>query len=97
MDWKFDQVRNAACITVRSVIDGAPVLLVTHYDDDHSWAFMDGEVHDTADGMVVAMSTVLDRHPELQEIAHIPPGWSATRTAAGQPWSPYQNDWDDED
>jgi len=96
MDWKFDQVPNAACITVRSVIDGAPVLLVTHYDDDHSWAFLDGEVHDTTDALVVAMATVLNVHPELQEIADLLPGWSAIRTAVGQPWSKRQDDWGDE-
>lgn len=96
MDWKFDQAPNVACITVRSVIDGAPVLLVTHYEDDHSWAFMDGEAHDTMDALVVAMAEVLNVHPELQEIADLPPGWSASRGAVGEPWSTSLDDWGDE-
>jgi hypothetical protein len=85
--WLFDQARNVACITTQSVIAGAPVLIATHYEDDHSWAFMDGQEFDLANALVVAMSTVLDLHPELQEIAETPPGWSAYRAAVGQPWA----------
>jgi hypothetical protein len=36
--------------------------------------------------LVVAMSEVVLRHPDLVEIAGLPPGWSAARPAAGQPW-----------
>ena len=42
MEWKFDQAPNVACITSQAVLDGSPVLVVTHYGDDHSWAFLDG-------------------------------------------------------
>jgi hypothetical protein len=86
MTWKFDQDRNVACITCRSIVDGAPVLVVTHYEDDHSWAFLDGQDADPAKAIVVSMSTVVDGHPELQEIADLLPGWSATRRSADLPW-----------
>lgn len=86
MDWKFDQAPNVACITCKSVLAGAPVLVVVHYEDDHSWAFLDGGPFDSATALVVAMSTVLDMHTELAEIATLPPGWSAERTAVGAPW-----------
>lgn len=86
MTWKFDQARNVACITCRSVVDGDPVLLVTHYADDDSWAFLDGQPLDAADALVVAMSSVVDRHPDLDGIADLPPGWSASRAAANAPW-----------
>jgi hypothetical protein len=36
MDWKFDQAPNVVCITCQSVIAGNPVLVVTHYEEDHS-------------------------------------------------------------
>jgi hypothetical protein len=94
MAWMFDQARNVACITTRSVIAGAPVLIATHYADDHSWAFMDGQAFDLADALVVAMSKVLDLHPELQEIAETPPGWSAHRAAVGQPWAKWPDRWE---
>lgn len=89
MDWKFDQAPNVACITCRSVIEGHPVLVVTHYGDDHSWAFLDGAPADMATALVVAMSDILERHPDVAEIAQLPPGWSATRVAAGESWVTY--------
>ena len=96
MTWKFDQAPNVACIACRSVFEGHPLLVVTHYEDDHSWAFMDGEPFEGATALVVAMSEVVDRHPDLDEIAGLPPGWSATRAAVGQPWSKHKDDWGSE-
>ncbi|MEO8375239.1 MAG: hypothetical protein ABI471_08435 [Sphingomonas bacterium] len=103
MTWKFDQARTVVCIACRSVFEGHPILVVTHYEDDHSWAFMgihghswafmDGEPFESATALVVAMSEVVDRHPDLDEIAELPPGWSASRTAVGQPWSKQKDDW----
>jgi hypothetical protein len=92
MTWKFDQAPNVACLTCRSVIEGHPVLVVCHYEDDHSWAFLDGAPFDGASALVVAMSSVVDRHPDLDEIADLLPGWSATRVAAGEPWSRTEDD-----
>jgi hypothetical protein len=86
MTWIFDQAPNVACIADRSVMSGRPVLVVAHYEDDHSWAFLDGGPFDPADALVVAMSEVVERHPELVEIAELPAGWSASRSAVGQPW-----------
>lgn len=85
--WKFDQGSNVACIASRAVFDGKPVLIVTHYEDDRSWAFLDGEVFDPPEAFVVAMSAVLDAHPDLMEIATLPVGCTASRTATDQPWS----------
>jgi hypothetical protein len=87
MVWAFDQSPNVACITCRSVVEGAPVLVAIHYADDDSWAFLDGQTFDPGTALVVAMKTVLDKHPGLGEIGNLPSGWSATRFAAGQPWT----------
>ena len=86
MTWMFDQSLNAACITCPSVLAGAPILVVTHYDDDHSWAFLDGQAPDPERAHVVAMSTIVGLHPDVAEIASLPPGWSATRGAIDHPW-----------
>lgn len=42
--------------------------------------------------LVVAMAEVVERHTDLDEIADLPPGWSATRGSANGPWSRQQND-----
>jgi hypothetical protein len=96
MSWKFDQAPCVVCITCQSVIDGHPVLLATHYEEDHSWAFLDGAPFDLATALVVAMSEVAKRHPDIVEVACLPPGWTATRAAVGEPWSKQQDDWEAE-
>lgn len=92
MTWHFDQAPNVTCIASRSVFEGKAVLVVTHYEDDHSWAFLDGERRDPADALVVAMSEVLTAHLELIDIAELPPGWTASRVAKGEPWSKQSGD-----
>jgi len=93
MTWLFDQAPNAACIASSTVMAGAPVLVVTHYEEDHSWAFLDGQSFDPSEATVVAMSTVIDLHPELSELASLPPGWTASRAVADGVWSKRQDLW----
>jgi len=95
MPWMFDQAPNVACIASAAVLAGDPVLVVTHYEDDHSWAFLDGRPADAAQAKIVAMSRVLDIHPDLDAIACLPPGWTARRAGPGQPWSKEQDHWED--
>jgi hypothetical protein len=94
MGWVFDQTPDTACITCRSVVEGAAVLSVTHYDEDDSWAFLDGQPYDMRTALVVAMQTVISVHPSLTDIADLPPGWSAVRGAVGQPWIRTVDVWD---
>ena len=85
--WPFDQLGNAAALTTRQVMTGGlPVLSVTHYSDDHSWAFTCGTTASSKDAMVVAMDEVLSLDNTLRSIADLPPGWRARRKAEGLPW-----------
>lgn len=85
-DWPFDQAPDVAAVTSQSVIDGAPILLVVHYSDDHSWAFLDGEDMDMDSGRVVAMKTILAYDPSLAAITDLPPGWVARRESVDAEW-----------
>lgn len=73
-------------------MDGQPILVVAHHADDHSWSFMDGAQIDMTTMLVVAMSEIIGRHPELQDMASLPPGWSARRAAVGEPWRKQQDE-----
>lgn len=86
MTWQFDQEPNVVAITCKTVMANAPVLLVTHYLDDHSWAFLDGQIWEPSEALLVTMKSVIDAHPYLDELADLPPGWSATRQDAASPW-----------
>jgi len=85
-DRLFDQGPNVAAVTCRAVMEGAPILTVIHYTDDHSWAFMDGVTWQTEEGRLVAMKTILWLDPSVAEVADLPPGWKAQRTSVGSPW-----------
>ncbi len=88
MDWPFDQARNVAAITTVGVVErGLPVLVVQHFEDDHSWGFLCGTTDDADDGRVIGMGTAVDLDPSLASIADLRPGWMAHRTAVGADWN----------
>ena len=92
-DWPFDQARNVAAITTRQVLEeGYPILIVVHFEDDHSWAFVCGSTNETSDGRVIGMGTAMSIDPSIAEVAHIPPGYRAHRTAPDQPWEVRQDE-----
>jgi hypothetical protein len=73
-EWPFDQARNVAAISDASVLNGAPILMVVHYSEDDSWAFLSGAPFDAAQGKVIGMGTALSLDPTLRSIANLPPG-----------------------
>ena len=84
--WPFDDTPNTAAFTTRQVLEGAPILLVTHDEDDGSWQFLCGTTNDSADARVVGLGRMYQRDPTLGELADLPEGWRAWRTAVGRPW-----------
>jgi hypothetical protein len=86
LDWPFDQARNVAAISDALVVGGAPILLVVHYSEDDSWAFLSGRASLPEEGKVIGMGTALRLDPTLRSIADLPPGWVATREQVGGPW-----------
>ena len=85
--WPWDQAPNVAAITLRSILDGAPILHVAHDADDDGWQFLDGNPVDTDDARLIAMREVLHLDPTLREIADLPPGWIARRDVVGGDWT----------
>lgn len=94
--WIWDQTRDTGTLTTRQVMEqGLPILVVTHFHDDHSWAFTCGVAEDENDVMIVAMEDVIALDPSLSEIADLEPGWSAFRDSPDDPWE-FEEDTDDE-
>ena len=85
-DWPFDQGPNVAALTLQSILDGAPILLVSHDEDDEDWQFLDGSSPAESDARVVGMRTMLELDPSLRAIADLPPGWTASRRSATDEW-----------
>jgi hypothetical protein len=87
LNWPFDQPKNCAAITLRSIVfAGAPILLVCHDEDDHAWQSLGGEDFDETDAAVVAMEEIVDRDPSVSEVADLPPGRIAWRERVGDAW-----------
>ena len=85
-DWPFDQTPNTAALTVRSILEGAPILHVSHDADDEGWQFLDGRPVQEEDGRVIGMGTALQLDPSLRSIADLPVGWIAWRKNPSDPW-----------
>ena len=86
-DWPFDQPRDCAVITLRSIVfGGAPILLVTHDAEDHGWQFLDGSDPETNNAAVVGLGEMVRLDPSLLQLADLPPGWRAWRSSPSSPW-----------
>ncbi len=88
MDWPFVDPPNVAVFTLTTIMrSGAPILCVVHDGDDGAWQFLDGTTpNSSAYAMVVSLGEALEHDPSLCELADLPLGWRATRTAPGEPW-----------
>lgn len=86
-DWKFDQGPNVAAITTKQVLeDGRPILRVTHYSDDDSWAFTCGTTNHSEDGRVVSMAQIVALDSSVKKISDLKPGWKVWRESVGSEW-----------
>jgi hypothetical protein len=86
-DWPFADPMDLAVITLgRIVREGAPLLLVTHDEEDGAWQFLDGEHVFEDDALVVSLFEMVQFDPSLRELADLPVGWFAWRASPGEPW-----------
>ena len=91
-EWKFDQAKNVAAVTsVHITKKNMPILLVSHYSDDHSWAFLSGQPITVEESQIVSMGEIVNLDPTVSEVASLKAGWSAERKAVGEEWSKYED------
>ena len=88
-DWPFHEGKNRSAITTRYVLEGRPILLVSH-DDDGDWQFVCGTTDLTEDGRVVSLKEILRLDGSTAELADLPVGWEASRGTPGKPWQRYK-------
>jgi hypothetical protein len=86
-DWPFDQPPNCAVVSIRQIVfGGAPILRVTHDEDDHGWQFLGSQNSAPSDAAIVALSAIVERDPTVLSVADLPPGWHAWRESADAIW-----------
>ncbi len=64
----------------------APILYVSHDDDDGAWQMLTNDAADMSQAMIVALVQLIERDRTLIELADMPLGWSASREDANSPW-----------
>ena len=75
-------------ISIRSIVkSGAPILQVTHDEDDHGWQFLGNETPTTAEAMVACLEDMVKRDPSIRPLSDLPLGWHAWRKTAQDPWT----------
>lgn len=86
--WPFDDPENLAVITTRQVTEGkAPILIVSHDEDDGGWQFLPGHgplLEENA--RVVGLRRIWLLDPSVGELADLPLGWQASRHSPADPW-----------
>ena len=66
------------------MLDGAPILLVSHDADDDGWQFLDGNEVDLDAAVLISMTRAVDLDPSLREVADLlPGGYLAQRAERG--------------
>src|SRR2546422_5927471 len=90
--WPFAGDRFPAdlgAVVMKTVLDGdLPVLQFVH-SPDNSWLVADGVNDPNVPGACIAthLRHVLERDPSLEELASLPVGHQANRSAVGEPWA----------
>jgi hypothetical protein len=88
--WMFSDPPNVAVFTTRRVIvEGEPIVYVSHDADDGAWQFHCAGKPVLEDGILVSLRKMVDRDPTLLELADLPLGWRAERPRPGSAWTRY--------
>jgi hypothetical protein len=85
-DWPFDQTPDTIAIVTRVVLEGGPILLVSHDEEDEGWQFLDGDAPDESEARIISMRQALEQDPSLRLVADLPTGWMAWRASTADPW-----------
>jgi len=83
---KFEENLALGVLTTKRVLNGAPILLVSHDADDGGWQFLCGTTNDPSEGRIVHLSDILALDPTVNEVADLPEGWVSFRSNVGGVW-----------
>lgn len=83
----FKEDPRLGVITTAPVLAGAPIVMVSHDEDDGGWQFLCGTTNDPADGRIVHLEEIVAMDPSVAEVADLPLGWVAFRSAVGGDWT----------
>jgi hypothetical protein len=90
-DFKFREERNLAVFTTRQVLEGLPILRVSH-ESDGDWQFLCGTTSDIDDLKIVGLEEIVKRDPSLNDLYQLNYGWSAWRETPDSAWETWEQE-----
>jgi hypothetical protein len=86
--WLFADPPNVAVFTSQSVVTGADwIRYVSHDEDDGAWQFHPSKPSSQAEEpTLVALRSIVQLDPTVQELHDLPIGWQAWRPSQGEKW-----------
>lgn len=98
--WPFDGgtfPTDLGVVAQRSLLTGAESPRLVVHDHDGWWQALDGvSPPDPETAVIACMTCLVESHPELAELADLPPGWAAERDHPGEPWDRHEHAEDEE-
>ena len=90
--YRFSDSRDTACLVCGHVLqENAPVLYVTHDQEDGLWQFLCGaEDHGSDQARIISLGQAVDLDPSLNELHAMPLGFGATRDSRKAKWQPFR-------
>jgi len=90
--YKFSESTNTACFVCSHVLEeNAPILYVTHDEDDGVWQFLcGGENHETQHARIVALGEIAKIDLSINELYDMPLGVGASRESINGQWKPFK-------
>lgn len=86
--WPFNEPKELASFSCKRLLFGDGSLCrVTHDYPDGDWQVLDDCDHTLQEAALVCLSELVDRFPELLELADLPLGWAADRDVKTGRWS----------
>lgn len=95
-DFKFREERNVVAFTTRQVLDGSPILQVSH-ETNGDWLFLCGTTTDLNDFKIVCLEEITKRDGTINELYQLNYGWAAWRESIGGMWKREEQDVDGDD
>jgi len=86
-DWKFNEPQNVAVITTVKILNGEnEIIYVSHDLDDGMWQFLDGEICETKNAILIALKEMVEHDNSIVQIANLPTGYIAHRKSKKDVW-----------
>lgn len=87
MEFPFDDAPNTTAIICCHVMKSeAPILYVSHDEDDGMWQFLCGKAHGMDEAKLVSLKWVFNSDKSIGELKDMPCGYYAERETAEDNW-----------